>query len=219
MWGYEFVLIPTRRPPLLFCQHDLTFGTRNALSSLSLHVQAAAWGRRRGRKTARGHIQPATIYQYTICTCTRLQHFVVGVHADLHAHVRVHKDTVRSYSKFPNLQQLRTDCGANHQACDDGLASIKATWSRNYIRRAAADSREFGEPTAQRVATSRRLRTATALICAVDGFKFNSIGGQMNIHQLRTFAEAGVEAFAGVTTELAKTTLPSAGTMHSPSPH
>ena len=52
-------------------------------------------------------------------------------------------------------------------------------------------------------ATSRRLRTATALICAspmVSKFKTASEACEMNIHQLRTFAEAGVEAFAGVTT-------------------
>ena len=36
---YEFVLPPTRRPPLQFLQDDLTVGTRNALSFLSLQCR------------------------------------------------------------------------------------------------------------------------------------------------------------------------------------
>ena len=63
---YEFVLPPTRRPPLQFCQHDLTFGTRNALSFLSLQCREKKEKESEPKLWPRGHIQPATIHQYTI---------------------------------------------------------------------------------------------------------------------------------------------------------
>ena len=84
-------------------------------------------------------------------------------------------------------------------------AWLKATWSRNYIRRAAADSRELGEPDRSvRVRYIQTLADGHSFDLRIpDGFQVeNSIRSvhEMNIQQLRTFAEAGVEAFAGVTT-------------------
>ena len=49
-----------------FCLHDLTFGTRNALSFLSLQCREKKEKESEPKLWPRGHIQPATIHQYTI---------------------------------------------------------------------------------------------------------------------------------------------------------
>ena len=68
MWGtstnsYSYPLVVRH---FSFCQHDLTFGTRNALSFLSLQCREKKEKESEPKLWPRGHIQPATIHQYTI---------------------------------------------------------------------------------------------------------------------------------------------------------
>ena len=68
LWGtstnsYSYPLVVRH---FSFCQHDLTFGTRNALSFLSLQCREKKEKESEPKLWPRGHIQPATIHQYTI---------------------------------------------------------------------------------------------------------------------------------------------------------